>query len=179
MADQTEEPAPKRKAAPPRNDFKRSVLYRNSRALELQNRDPEYVYESFSTDPESPAYIGKRLTTHERGSPMGGFVTVGPWEVVHSQTDRNVRAMEPREDQGKPIDTVMRYGRQIMCRIHRDEYAKYKVAEEASQVAQEKLLFEPDRMSDGNVRLTTALSRDENVDKMDLLRQSGHQFPGG
>src|SRR5216110_3075155 len=73
---------------PPRNDFTSDGLYRNSRSTELQGRDKDFVYETFSTDPASPAYIGNRLSPHERGNPATGFVMVGAWEVVHSQTDR-------------------------------------------------------------------------------------------
>lgn len=176
MPDPTGE-QPKRKPAPPRNDFKSSVLYKNSRALELQNRDPEYVYEAFSTDPDSPAYIGKRLVSHERGNPSSGYVSVGAWEVVHSQTDKAVRQLDPREDQGKPIDTVMRYGRQVMCRIRRDEHAKYAVAEQAGQEALERQLYEPDHLDAGNARMTAVVSRDENIDRDELLRRSGQPLP--
>jgi hypothetical protein len=186
MPDQTDElrnqpatPQQKRKPAAPRNDFESAVLYKNSRALDLQNRDPGYVYEAFSTDPESPAYIGKRLVRHERGSAISGFVQVEPWEVVHSQTDKAVRALDPREDQGKPVDTVMRYGRQIMCRIRREEHAKYQVAEEAGQRVMERQLYEPDQLATGNARMTAVVSRDDVEDKMDLLRRSGAQLPGG
>lgn len=173
MADK---PTPK---APPRNDFTSDALYRNSRATELQGRDQDFVYESFSTDPGSPAYIGTRLTPHERGNPATGFVMVGPWEVVHSQTDKGVRALEPRTDQGAAVDTVARYGRQITCRIPRKEHAKYVVAENAYQEMIEKQIYEPDRIRTGQTSLTTVVSKDENADHMQLLRAGGHPMPGG
>lgn len=178
MADK---PAPPK--VPPRNDFKSDALYRNSRATELQGRDPDFVYESFSTDPASPAYIGNRLTHHERGNPATGFVMVGPWEVVQSETDKGVRALDPRTDQGAPVDTVARYGRQITCRLPRKEHAKYAVAENAYQEMIEKQIYEPDRIRGGSTALTTVVSREENAEGIaagiDLLRRSGHPMPGG
>lgn len=168
-----------RKTVPPRNDFGSAVLYRNSRATEMQGRDQDYVYESFSTDPESPAYIGKRLTPHERGNPASGYVMVGAWEVVSSQTDANVRALDPREDQGKAVDTVARYGRQIVCRIRKEEHAKYRAVDEAYERLIERQIYEPDRVRERNTALTTVVSRDENADHMEMLRRSGHPMPGG
>jgi hypothetical protein len=174
MADK---PAPPK--VPPRNDFTSDTLYRNSRATELQGRDQDFVYESFSTDPASPAYIGNRLTQHERGNAATGYVMVGAWEVVHSQTDKNVRALDPRTDQGAAVDTVARYGRQITCRIPRREYAKYQLAEAAYQEMIEKQIYEPDRIRGGQTSLTTVVSKDENADHIDLLRRGGHPMPGG
>lgn len=174
MAEKTEAP----KKVPPRNDFKSSVLYKGSRATELQGRDPDYVYRSFSTDPEHPDYIGKRLTEHERGNAASGYVTVGPWEVCHSQTDRTVRALDPREDQGKKVDTVLRYGRQVTCRIHKSEYEKYAIAEKAYRAVIEGQIYAPDRQSTGTTSITTVVSKDENANHLELLRQSGHPMPG-
>lgn len=177
MADKSGEP---RKVAPPRNNFESDALYRNSRATELQNRDPDYVYENFSTDPDSPAYIGKRLVPHERGNAASGFVMVKAWEVVSSQTDAAVRALDPREDQGRPVDTVARYGRQVTCRLARTEHAKYRMADQAYEEMQERQIYEmPDRLRDGRTALTTTVSRDENADHIDMLRKAGHPLPGG
>jgi hypothetical protein len=172
-----EKEAPKKVA--PRNDLESDALYKNSRALELQNRNPDFVYESFSTDPDSPAYIGKRLTAHERGNPVTGYAMVAAWEVVHSQTDADVRSLDPREDQGKAVDTVLRYGRQIMCRIPRKEYEKYQRVDEAWQARREKDLYEPDQIRAGRDAITTINNRDENADQVQMLRRAGHPFPGG
>lgn len=177
MAEKQPEPP---KKVPARNDFQSDVLYRNSRATQLQNRDPDFVYESFSTDPASPAYIGQRLVHHERGNAASGYVMVAPWEVVNSQTDADVRHLDPREDQGKATDTVARYGNQIVCRLPKGEHAKYQVAEAAMQSLIEKTIYEPDRLRDGRTAtLTTVVSRDENADHMDMLRKAGHPMPGG
>lgn len=164
---------------PPRNDFTSDGLYRNSRSTELQGRDSGFVYETFSTDPASPAYIGNRLTPHERGNPATGFVMVGPWEVVHSQTDKDVRALDPRTDQGAQVDTVARYGKQVTCRLPKREHAKYALVEQAYQTMIEKQIYEPDRIRSGQTSLTTVVSKDENADHMQLLRDGGHPMPGG
>lgn len=181
MAEKAAEPPkqPQPAVVPPRNDFESDELYRNSRATELQGRDPDYQYESFSTDPESPSYVGRRLVPHERGNQASGFVMVGPWTVVHSQTDATVRALDPRSDQGKPIDTVARYGRQVVCKLHKKEFAKYAKAERAYQQLIERSIYEPDKIRDGKTALTTVVSRDENADHMEMLRRSGHPMPGG
>lgn len=177
MADKQPETPPK-KVVPDRNDFETSALYKGSRALQLQNRDPDFVYQAFSTDPESPAYIGNRLTAHERGNPSSGYVMVKPWQVVHSQTDADVRSLDPREDQGKGVDTVMRYGRQIMCRLPRSEFGKYAMADEAYQTQREKEIYSPDRRDGRTTALTTINSRDEDANHMEMLRRAGHPMPG-
>jgi hypothetical protein len=172
---------PETKKVPPRNDLKASALYRNSRALELQNRDPDFVYQYFSVDPGNPVSLqGKtsKLHQHEYGTPRGGHVMVGAWEVVHSQSDANVRALAPREDQGKPVDTVVRYGRQVLCRIPRSEHEKYAIADAAAAEAQEREIYSPDRHTTATTDLTTVVSKDENANQMAMLKQSGHRMPG-
>jgi len=165
------------KKAPPRNDFKTAALYKNSRALELQGRDPDYHYEYLSTNPEHPSYIEKKLRAHEIGNQASGFATVDGWEVVHANNDRAL-PVERRDDQGKPVDSTVRYGRQVLCRIRRDEHAKYKLAEEAYQNVLEKQIYEPDHARFGSNALTSVVSRDEHIDQMELLKKSGHQIPG-
>jgi hypothetical protein len=168
---------PGAKIAPPRNALKKPVLYKNSRATELQGRDPNFVYQYFSTDPQQPSNVDKKLRPHEVGNQASGYATVDGWEIVHSQTDRTARPVDARTDQGKPIDTTHRYGRQILCRIPKDEFAKYQAAEEAYQEMVEKNIYSPDRITDGRNSITTAVSRDD-VDPMELLKQSGHPMPG-
>lgn len=179
MPDPTPTEAPKRKTAPPRNDMKSAGLYKNSRALELQNRNPDFEYQYFSTDPESPAYIGSRLKAHERGSAQGGYVMIDGWEVVHSQTDPDARPVQMRDDQGKGIDSRVTYGRQILCRLPKTEHAKYALAEEATAAVMKKQIYSADRLNDGaGTKLTSVVTEDESVDKFDLLAQSGHNVPG-
>ncbi len=170
--------------APPkvakRNDQKTSPLYRNSQAGKLRGEDPNFVYESFSQDPASPAYIGTRTVEHERGDPNGWKVMVGAWEVCHSQTDKDVRALDPRTDQGKSVDTVQRYGNQIRCRIPKDEYAKYAMVEEANRKEREKQLFSPDQLKGQQASMTAMVmhgDQDETA-RMQALINAGHPIPG-
>lgn len=172
-------PEKQRKTAPPRNDMKSSGLYRNSRALELQNRDPNFEYQYFSTDPESPGYIGHKNKRHEVGDARTGYAMVEGWEVCHDDSVKATRALDPREDQGKPIDTVVRYGRQVLCRIPKSEHAKYGLVDEERRKAGRKALFgSPDRVSGGGADMTAVVSEDENASHLALLKAAGHPMPG-
>jgi hypothetical protein len=177
MAAPSAEAPPK---VPKRNDQKSSPLYRNTQATRQAGEDPDFHYETFSQNPDSPAYIGKKLTEHEFGQPNGWAAKVGPWEVCHSQTDKNVRALDPRTDQGAKIDTVQRYGNQIRCRIHKDEYAKYGEVERANQKEREKQLFAPDQLRGQQASMTAMVlegDQDETA-RMQALINAGHPIPG-
>jgi hypothetical protein len=166
---------------PRRNDQKTSPLYRNSQATKLRGEDPDFVYQTFDQRPESPAYIGNRTVPHQAAPRSAVWnADVGPWEVCHSQTDKEVRALDPRTDQGKPIDTVQRYGNQIRCRIHKDEFAKYAQVEKANQAEREKQLYSPDQLK-GQQASMTALVMDGDQDetaRMQALINAGHPIPG-
>lgn len=169
-----------KKVVPPRNNFKEGVLRRNSRALDLQNRDPNFVYEYKATDPSHPFCLKKtgQLGEHEHGNQIGGFVTVAPWQPVHRLTDPAVQPLEAREDQGKPVDTMVRYGSQILCRMPREEYEKYALADSSYQEAIQKQVFSPERSGDSAARMTAVVSDDPNADRIKMLRDSGHPIPG-
>jgi len=172
--------AEKPKTVPARADVTPSGLYRNTRTTELLGDDPNFVYQTFSQDPESPAFIGKRLSQHEIGEPNGWKAMVGAWEVCHSQTDRDVRALDVRTDQGKQVDTVQRYGRQIRCRIPKAEFAKYAQVAQTNQKEREKQLFEPDQLR-GNQASMTALVMNGDQDeasRTQALINAGHPIPG-
>jgi hypothetical protein len=169
------------KRVPKRNDVKQpSVLYRNSRATELTGRKDGFVYQHFSQDPKSPGYIGKKLKDHEYGPAHGLKAMIGPWEVCHSQTDKDVRALDPRTDQGKPVDTTLRYGEQITCRIPEEEFAKYALVDEANAKERERQLHSPDTMR-GRTASMTAVVMDGDQDEIgrgQALMQAGHPLPG-
>lgn len=169
------------KTVPKRKDQKPSPLYRNSKATELRGEDPDFVYTSFSPDVDSPGYIGKRLSPHEIGTPNGWKAMVAAWEPVHSQTDANVRAMDPRTDQGAKVDTLQRYGRQIRCRLPKEEYAKYAQVEEANQKEREKQLHAPDqnRYRQGSTMTAMLLEDDQDEGaRTQALIDAGHPIPG-
>jgi len=168
------------KKVPARNDLKSSPLYKGSRATHLQNRDPNFVYEWKTTDENHPHSLKASgcLEEHERGHAVGGFVSIGGWEVVQRSSNDKVLQAETREDQGKPVDTLIRRGRQVLCRLPREEHAKYQVAEQAYQEAIEKQIYSPERSGDRTASMTAVVSRDENADRMQMLRDSGHPIPG-
>ncbi len=175
MAAATETPK-----VPKRNDQKSSPLYRNSRATELRGQDPSFVYQWFSENPESPAYIGNKLAPHEFGEANGYKVMIEGWEECHSQTDRKVRAMDPRTDQGKPVDTLQRHGRQVLCRIPKEEFAKYAECEQANQKEKERQLFQPDALRGQHASMTAIVmdgDQDESA-RTQALINAGHPIPG-
>lgn len=173
------QPAPEPpKQVAPRNNFKSSALYRNSRATELQNRDPSFVYKYFTTKEDDPQYVGRVLSEHEYGTQVGGFVTVKGWEPVHRLNDPKVQQLDPRTDQGKPVDTLHRKGRQILCRLSKDEYAKYEAADEAYQMAMDRQIHSPERSGDGVASMTAVVSREDGADHLAMLKQAGHNIPG-
>jgi hypothetical protein len=177
MADrQADEP----KKVPPRNDLRKSPLYKGSRAAELAGRDPDFVYEYKTLDENHPQCLDKSgaLSEHEYGKDVSGFVQVKPWEVVNRQNDSRVKQAEPREDQGKPIDTRVRRGNQVLCRLPREEHEKYAVADAAYTDFIEKQIFSPERRGDGEARMTAVVSRDIAADRTQLLRSAGHPIPG-
>lgn len=129
------------KTLPARNSLSDApVLRKDSQASRIRGEDPDYRYEYFSTDPVHPSYIGKKIEEHEIGDNSVGFVTVGAWEICQKTTDPRVAQMTPREDQGKGVDSTIRLGNQRLCRIHKSEYAKYKLVEDARRKAERKSL---------------------------------------
>ena len=172
---------PEAKTVAPRNELKPSPLYRNSKASQFAGLDPDFVYEWKTTDNQHPRSLDNtgQAMEHEHGNPVSGFVSVQGWEPVQKTTGGGkVKQADARTDQGKPIDTLIHHGRQIYCRIPKDEHAKYGIADAAYQAKIEDQIFTPDRMRDGNASMTAVVSRDENASQMQLLREAGHPIPG-
>jgi hypothetical protein len=161
------------KQVPKRNNLDSDRVYASTRAAELMGQDPDYIYQRFTTDIESPGYVGKRLRRHEYGKP-GAYVMVQPWEPINELTDPSVKPVEVRGDQGAPIDTVQRHGRQITCRIHKDEHAKYAKADEAYLKLRERDLFAADKIRGRQASMTAVVSNDEQSDRGQMLREAGH-----
>lgn len=160
---------------PARTELKKVTLERNSRALELQGRDPRFVYQAFSTEPDHPSYIGKRLRRHEIGDQFSGFATVEPWEICQDALNEKVAALDPRTDQGQKIDSTLRYGRQIVCRLPVEEFAKYEAVDTArSKRMSEQIYASPDTIRQRGASMTTVVSREDVADPATLLRQAGH-----
>lgn len=159
------------RVVPARNDLKKVPLVRNVQGSRLRDQDPNYHYEWFSDDPEHPSYIGRKTEPHDYGHKPVGYTEVGPWEVVHRNTDRDVDQVQARTDQGAGVDTVKRHGRMILARIHKDEYAKYAAMDEEYARFRERALDDSKRF--GRESVVTRVSRDEDANVSDVLRDSG------
>lgn len=173
-----EQEAPRK--VPPRNNLAPTALRKQSRSNELQGRHPDFEYQYFyeGDDLTHPGHIDRKTRPHEHGTPQGGYVDLPAWEVCNAQTDRKVGQAEVRQDQGKPIDSRIRRGRQILCRMHKSEHAKYQLADAADAEARGKAYKDPDRIRRPGAAMTIALSDDENADHMSMLAESGHPMPG-
>lgn len=169
-------PEPTKKVAPPRNELPKVELSRNSRASELQGRDPAYHYEYFAADPsdsDHPSYIGSKLRDHEIGDEQVGYAVVKAWEVCSAKGP--TVPVDPRTDQGKPVDTTIRKGRSVLCRIPKAEHAKYQAVENARIEARSKGLFgKPDRVAGVGTTVTALNSHDMTADPAALLKAAGH-----
>ena len=171
---------PKGKPRPPRNNLKSSVLYKTSRANQIQGEDKDFVYEWKTTHEDHPGSLKNtgQLHEHEFGSDLGGYVMLPGWQVVQRAAGDKADQAEAREDQGKPIDTLVRRGKQILCKMHKSEHAKYRIAEEARQNELERQMYQTERQGDKDALMSTSLSRDENADHIQMLKRAGHTMPG-
>ena len=118
MADQP----PKRVA--PRNDLKPTEFVKQRPALFAQ--DPDFAYQWMHTDPRHPCYVGKYLRPHEVGDHEVGYTVADPWETVSDMNDPGLKLRNPRDDQGKGIDTVRRQGEKVLCRTPLQNARKYE-----------------------------------------------------
>jgi hypothetical protein len=174
MPEATGEP----KKVPKRVDVKPTGLIRNTGQIDLYDRDPDYVYQAFSQNPESPAHIERFTRQHLYGEGQPYCQWIGAWEVVNSQTDR-ARVAETTAAQGTPVDTRQRGpGNQIICRMHKTEYAKYMETDRANSAERAKELGTPDVQRSAQVSLTTVLSEGEHVPFQEALQGAGHPMPG-
>jgi hypothetical protein len=166
------------KQVPKRTDVKPQGLIRNTGQVDLYDRDPEYVYQSFSQDAKSPGHIDRFLRPHLYGEGQPWCQWIGPWEQVNATTDR---AQSPLTStaQGAPIDTRQRGpGDQLICRIHKSEYAKYQETDRVNSKERAKQLMRPDvRRGDLN-SLTTVLT-EGTVHPAEALSRAGHPMPAG
>jgi hypothetical protein len=86
-----------------------------------------------------------------------------------------VKVAEARTDQGAVIGTGVKMGKQILCRLPKHEFEKYRVVNEERRLFQRAALLSTDRKGDSDARTTAVLSEDPNVDAVELLQQHGLQ----
>lgn len=166
----------KPKTVPGRTPIKKVQLSRNSRALELEGREPGFHYEYFSTEKGHPSYIGNKLTRHEIGNQASGYAVVEPWEVVQDATASKVAPLDPRTDQGKSVDTTRRKGTQVLCRIPIAEHAKYNAVHDGYCDVMERQLYATSRQREENVAVTETTS-ESGADWQTALKNAGHPMP--
>jgi len=166
------------KKVPKRVDVKPQGLIRNTGQVDLYDRDPDYAYQAFSVDPESPAFIEKYTRQHLYGEGRPYCQWIGAWEPVNATTDRT-QASQATSAQGTPIDTRQRGpGRQLICRMHKSEHAKYMETDHANALEDEKNLRRPDIQRGQLQSLTTTLSNG-TVSPAEALANAGHPMPAG
>lgn len=166
------------KKVPKRVDVRPQGLVRNTGEVELYGKDPDYVYQSFSQNPESPGFLDN--FTHEhfygQGQPFGQWV--GAWQVVNAVTDR-AQVAQSTSAQGTAVDTRQRGpGNQIIARIHKSEYAKYQETDRANAAERAKELGNPDKQYGEHSSLTTTLRDGADIDPTRALMDAGHPMPG-
>jgi hypothetical protein len=166
------------KKVPKRVDVKPQGLIKNTGEVDLFGKDPDYVYQAFSQNPESPGYLEKYTHEHLYGEGQPYCQWIGPWQVVNSQTDRT-QASQATTAQGTPVDTRQRGpGTQIIARIHKSEYAKYIETDRANSEERAKELGNPDRQHGQLSSITTTLREGAEIDPARALMEAGHPMPG-
>lgn len=166
------------KRVPKRTDVKPQGLIRNTGQVDLFDRDPDYHYQAFSQDPKSPAHIDRFLRPHLYGEGQPWCQWIGPWEQVNATTDR-AQSTQASTAQGAPIDTRQRGpGDQLICRIHKSEFAKYQETDRANLAEREKELRRPD-VRRGELQSITTVLTNGTVSPADALSRAGHPMPAG
>jgi hypothetical protein len=140
---------------PARKDPPKVDIYSQSRASQLAGHDPNFEYQEFSENPEHPSFIGKKLRDHEYGSPAAGYCMIKGWEVVKRG---DVIQGKARADQGAGVDTLIRNGRSILCRLPKDEHAKYALMDNRALDQQAKRLQSMSRSGGQLVGMKETLS---------------------
>lgn len=167
------------KKVPKRVDVKPQGLIRNNGQVDPYGKDPDFVYHSFSRDPKSPGYFGNFDHPHYYGEGQTWGQWIGPWESVNAITSPNTVQPAVSTAQGHPIDTVQRgAGDQLLFRIHKSEYAKYRETDRANNDERAKHLGTPDIQRGSLQSTTTVLSDGADVDPTQALLAAGHPMPG-
>lgn len=109
------------KQAPPREDIQESPVDLRSRGFEIDNKDPNFDYQFFSSDPKHPQYHGN--ARRPRRLPNGEVMA--PWVYVTDDNDQ-VRQGHTRTDQGAGVDTAYRNGSMVLMKTPKTETAKYQ-----------------------------------------------------
>lgn len=87
----------------------------------IPSKDPNFVYQWVLRD-----HLSNYLRPRKVGDPATGFETMSAWEVVRD--DNAAELGRTRDDNGKPVDSLLQHGRMVAIRIPASEYAKLERA---------------------------------------------------
>lgn len=160
-------PEPQPKKVPPKNELKATPLSKERPAI--LGQDKNFHYEYLSTDPKHPSYIGKKLTQHALGDDAVGWTVADAWEPVQATTDPAVALLGKRDDQGGPVDTLVRHGAQILCRTTHENAAKYTTVHDARVELNSKGLSGREKHG-GGVATARSVREGEEVSVSDVIR---------
>lgn len=161
-----------RKVVPERNKLEATAL--TKQPVLIDNKDPRFHYEWFSTDPSHPSYAGRKRVKHEIGDSVVGYVVCDAWEVVHAETDPGLELRNPRDDQGKPVDTVARLGDMVMLRTPIENHAKYVRIHDAKVAANSRELTAGSKENfSGATAMTRVVHDDIEINPNDVLKGIG------
>lgn len=148
---------------PSRSDPKRGYsVYGESRANQIRGMQPGFAYQWFSTDPKHPQYVGNRTRQHEIGNPRTGFLMVEPWEVVDMKT---VVQEGKRADQGKGVDSTVKNGSLIFCRLPEYEHGKYEHVNKAVCDLKMQPLTDGERGGGSGAHISTRVQMGSSTDQ--------------
>lgn len=117
----------KKSVVAPRKNMEARPVYGTSNPYELDGKDPDYVYQAFSSDPRHPSYVGKAL----RPKRCHGGAMAEPWQVCQESMDPQLQQLQLREDQGKGVDTALRAGSQIICKTPKENFELLQAEDKA------------------------------------------------
>tara|TARA_R110000868_G_scaffold184783_1_gene426431 strand:+ start:607 stop:1119 length:513 start_codon:yes stop_codon:yes gene_type:complete len=126
----------------PRNSFKKQPVFVKATTVS-EGEEPGYKYQWVEErDINHPQHVSKYMRRQRIGSADVGFAEVEGWEVVHIKPEE--LKGRPRDDQGKPVDTVMRHGSLVKIRTSADNFAVYEEFERLKDELRAKRLRQGD-----------------------------------
>lgn len=160
------------KTVAPRNNLKKNIPIVKQRP-DLEGLDPAYRYERFSLDPRHPSFVGRKLNERAIGDDSIGWKVIPDgegWEVVHRESDPRVAQLGIRDDQGKAVDTTIRHGNTVLCRMPKETWAQtYEWADKARVDEDAKRMATGETEHFGNHQLKARVSSDESAEIGEIL----------
>ncbi len=132
-----------------RNDPAALEPYAKSQATKAEGQDPAFAYHWFRED-----QLDVKCRPHEIGNERTGYLMVAGWQPV-AQTEGIVTGRGPAAG-GTSTDTTIRKGDLVLCKLPKEEHAKYAVIEKKNDAIVDKRLSAGERHEFGqNTRFKT------------------------